>query len=81
MSSVNLINLRKHEDRLLDPDHDECAVGTCFRCKDDILINHDFKIIEEGMIHIECLEEYMYEIWDKLADFEKYDLLHERCII
>lgn len=86
MSSTDLDNIRKYEDRWLDPDQKSSktyndVVGICCHCKEDIFDTEDRKTISDGMIHTECMEEYMDEIWSELADFEKYDLLNERGIV
>lgn len=86
MSSIDLDNIRKYEDRWLDPDQKRSktynyVVGTCCHCKDDIFDTDEHKTISDGMIHTECMEEYMDKIWSEFADFEKYNLLNEKGII
>lgn len=78
--------LIRHENCWLDPDKKSSktysyVVGTCCHCKDDIFDTDEYKTVSEGLIHKECIEEYMDEIWSELAVFEKYDLLKERGII
>lgn len=86
MSSTDLDNIRKYEDRWLDHDQKSSktyndVVGICCHCEDYIYVTDEHKTILDGMIHTECMEKYMDEIWSELADFEKYDLLNERGIV
>lgn len=49
----------KEEDDLSVPYGRVAKIGVCRNCSDDITTDHDAYCIDKGLIHSDCLYEYM----------------------
>ena len=56
-------------------------IGTCCHCLDEICEYDDYRTIERGLIHEECVDELVYDVWSNMDRYTKIDMLHERGLL